>query len=167
MEIKNLTEEYNIQKKSLEEQITKLTTDNKTLTTDNQTLTTDNQTLTNEKTTLTDKMTLLTDNFNKQTEKIEGLQNNIDSFKAQLSNCKSNLSECKNDLKSCQDTKVSNDDKIKTLEAENRQLKQALAYAEDNIEEVYIYVKEPAQVKPIQKNIVTPDIFRLPGDKLM
>ena len=68
-------------------------------------------------------------------------------------------------MKSCQDTKVSENDRIKKLEAENQQLKQTLANVEDNIEEVYIYVKEPAQVKPIQKNKVPADIFRLPGDK--
>ena len=62
---------------------------------------------------------------------------------------------------------TSDNDRIKDLEAENKKLKQTLANIEDKIdvEEVYIYVKEPAQVKPIQKNKVPADIFRLPGDK--
>ena len=64
---------------------------------------------------------------------------------------------------------TSDNDRIKDLEAENKKLKQTLANIEDKIdvEEVYIYVKEPAQVKPIQKNKVPGDIFRLPGDKPM
>jgi hypothetical protein len=61
--------------------------------------------------------------------------------------------------------------KIGNLKNENDKLKQALTYAEDNFEEVYI----PVYPTPIptyvptkfQKNTVMPDIFRLPGDKLM